>query len=68
MNSNLGPDDDRQDVSIMTTLNSKLDVRRLIPETRQHDRKDIQKKLKVMMTDKVIMTAKKEDKRFCSLI
>ena len=70
MNSNLSSDDDRQDVSIMTMqpINSKSDARRPISKTIQHNRKKIWKKLKVMMTDKVIITAKKEDKRFRSLI
>ena len=59
-----------QNISTTTTppINSKSDVRRPIPETRQHDRKKITKKLKVMMTDKVIMTAKKEKEMFRPLI
>ena len=52
----------------MPQINSKSEVRRPILETRQYNRKEIQKKLKVMMTDKVIMIAKKEDKKFHSLI
>ena len=54
----LNSDDDRQDISTMATppINSKLDARQPIPKTRQHDRKKIWKKLKVMMTD---MTTKK---------
>ena len=40
-------------------INSKkLEVRRPILETRQHYKKKIPRKLKVMMTEKVIMIAK----------
>ena len=61
MNGDLSLDNDRQDVSTMVTppINSKSDVRRPIPKTRQHDRKKIQKKLKAMMIGRVIMTAEK---------
>ena len=61
MNNNLISDDDRQDVSATATplINSKSDVRQLIPKTRQHDRKKIRKKLEVMMTSRVIMTTEK---------
>ena len=61
MNSDLNSDDDRQDVSTMATLpiNSNSDIKRPIPKTRQHDRKEIRKKLKVMMTDKVFITTEK---------
>ena len=40
-------------------INSKLDVRKPIPKTRQHGKKEIWKKLKVIMTNKVIMIAEK---------
>ena len=61
VNNNLNSDDDRQDVSTTTMppINSKSDVRRPILNIRQHDRKEIQKKVKVMITDNFIMTAKK---------
>ena len=52
----------------MPPINSKLDIRQPIPETRQHDRKKILKRLKVMMTNKVIMIAKNKDERFHLLI
>ena len=70
MNSNVRSDDDRPYIftTTMPLINSKSDVRRLIPETRQHNRKKIPKKLKVMMIDKVIMTAENEEERFCSFI
>ena len=59
-----------QNISTTTTppINSKSDVRPPISETRQHDRTKITKTLKVMMTDKVIMTAKKEKEMFRPLI
>ena len=65
MNSDLSSDDNRQDVSTMATppINSKLDIRWPVPETRQHDKKEMQKKLKVMTIDKVIMTAQTKDER-----
>ena len=61
MNSDLSSDDDRQDVSttVIPPINSKLDVKRPILETKQHDRKTIRKKLKVIMTGRVIMTTEK---------
>ena len=61
MNSDLSLDDDRQDVSTTATppINSRLDVRRHISKTKKHDIKKIQKKLKVMMTGRVIMTTEK---------
>ena len=46
----------------MPPINSKSDVRQPILEIRQQDRKEIPKKLKVMMTNKVIMTAEKKTK------
>ena len=70
MNSDLRPDDDRQNVSITTTppINSKSDVRQPILEIRQHDRKKMPTKLKVMMTDKVNMIVEKEKETFHPLI
>ena len=63
MNSDLSLDDDRQDVSATVTspINSKSDVRRPISETRQHDRRKIRKKLKIMMKCIVIMIAGKRN-------
>ena len=65
MNGDLSLDVDRQYVFTTATplVNSKLDFRWPIPEIRQHDRKKILKKLKVIMIDKVIMTAEKENER-----
>ena len=61
VNNDLNSDDDKQDVSAtaMPLINSKSDIRWPISETRQHGRKKIQKKLKLMMTGRVIMTAEK---------
>ena len=66
MNSDLSSDDEyRQDVftTAMPLINSKSDVMRLILKIRQHDRKEIRKKPKIMMTDKVIVTAEKRRKK-----
>ena len=61
VNNDLISDDDKQDVPTTATppINSKSDVRWLIPKTRQHDRKKIHKKKEVMTTSKVIMTTEK---------
>ena len=64
MNNDLGSDDS---TTVTLPIKSKSEVRQPIPETR-HDRRKTPKKLKVTMTDKVIMTAEKEDERFHPLI